>query len=289
MSDVTMRDGDATYQVGRGSGARTPQDQIMTVRAARKSKQITLPDAAKHVSQASDATVAPCAGHAARQREGRAAYRSNGTIPIGGVLSSHLSHRDCLVTLDLSYVDLMKRTFIALAAALTLTLAGCAGTSGEQDSEPPAGTNSSEENEAEPAVDEEEPEAEPVDPGTLAFGDAFTYEDGLTVTVGKPSSFKPSEYAFTEEAPAYVAFEVTVVNKTGAPFDPGMISSSMQSGNTEAEEVFDSENGFSGSPDTKILDGRESKFKIGYGVSDPKDLVLELSPSWEHESIIYTS
>lgn len=40
---------------------------------------------------------------------------------------------------------------------------------------------------------------------------------------------------------------------------------------------------------TKLLDGREAKFKIGFAVSDPKDLVLEASPDFMSEPVIFTN
>lgn len=86
-----------------------------------------------------------------------------------------------------------------------------------------------------------------------------------------------------------MVFFVTVVNKSGKTFDPGLFYATMQSGNTEAQQIIDFESGLKGGPTTKLLHGREAKFKIGFNVADAKDLVLEVKPSWEHESTIYTS
>lgn len=173
-----------------------------------------------------------------------------------------------------------KSAALGLAALL---LAGCGGTTGSTDSSEPAGTNAdSTTAAAEPAADQGD--------GTTKFGGTYTYEDGLSVTVSTPKKFKPSEYAFVEDAEAYVAMTVKIVNKTGKPYDPSMFYATMQSGNEEAEQVFDSENDFNGNPDTKVLNGREVKFKIGYGVKDPKDLVLEVTPEpITYEATIFTS
>jgi hypothetical protein len=70
---------------------------------------------------------------------------------------------------------------------------------------------------------------------------------------------------------------VTVVNKSNKPIDLGLTYISVRSGNQEAREVFDSISGLRGPPDTKVLKGRESEFDAGFGVSDPKDLVLEIA------------
>jgi len=175
--------------------------------------------------------------------------------------------------------SMRKSIVVGLAALL---LAGCGGTTGSTDSSEPAGTNADSTASAEPATDQGD--------GTTKFGGTYTYEDGLSVTVSTPKKFKPSEYAFVEDAEAYVAMTVKIVNKTGKPYDPSLFYATMQSGNEEAEQVFDSENDIGGSPDTKVLNGREVKFKIGYGVKDPKDLVLEVNPeSLTYDAAIFTS
>lgn len=123
------------------------------------------------------------------------------------------------------------------------------------------------------------------------FGETFTWDDGLAVTVAAPVAFTPSEYAATEDAAAYLAFQITVVNGSDVNVDLTLFTTTLQSGNTEGSMVFDSEQGFEGSPSTPLLPGREAVFKIGYGVSDPNDLVLEVSPDFdfEREPVIYAS
>jgi hypothetical protein len=112
---------------------------------------------------------------------------------------------------------------------------------------------------------------------TLAFGKAYTWDDGVTLTVGMPKSFRPSEYAAAEEGTHYLKFAVTVVNKSDKPVDLGLTYVSVQSKNKEADEVFDSGSGLKGPPDTKVLKGRDSDFYIGFGVADPKDVVMEIA------------
>jgi hypothetical protein len=50
----------------------------------------------------------------------------------------------------------------------------------------------------------------------------------------------------------------------------------------------DSENDVMGGLDTTLLPGREAVFKIAYSVTNPADIVLEVSPDFEHENVIYT-
>lgn len=122
------------------------------------------------------------------------------------------------------------------------------------------------------------------------FGDTFDYADGLSVTIGQPTEFQPSDSAaFTPGAAAHLRFEVTIANNTGTDYDPNHFLTSLQSGSTEAEEVYDSAQGLGGSPSTTLLDGREVVFSIGYSVSVPDDLVMEVSPDFDRESVIFTS
>jgi hypothetical protein len=111
----------------------------------------------------------------------------------------------------------------------------------------------------------------------LRFGQAFTWKPGITVKVGKPKPYHPSQYAAVGKGKNHVAFLVTLVKKTGKTFDPTLIYMTMQSGNVEAQAIYD-ENGVGDTPQTKLLDGREAQFKVGFTVKNPQDLVFEMSP-----------
>lgn len=182
----------------------------------------------------------------------------------------------------------MIRTTVA-AAALGFLLVGCGGTSGSVDDSPPAGTNADAPSTSS-GDDATEDASAPADDGPLKFGQAYTYDDGLTVKVSKPVPYEPSQYATSSNLPA-IRFTVTIVNKTGKPFDPTLVYLTMQSGNKEAEQIFDSAKGLNGSPMTKVLDGRESQFDVGFNVKNPKDLVLDVSldAGIEYDPITYVS
>jgi hypothetical protein len=179
----------------------------------------------------------------------------------------------------------MKKTVLA-PVATTVLFAGCASTSGAKDDDAPSGSNADTSETAEDTSAEESESEDEAETGPIAFGQAFTYDDGLTIKVGTPSKIKPSKYAAFEPANAYVSVNIVVVNKTGKPLDVSMFTSTMQSGNEEASTVYDEK--MEGSPMTKLLDGRESKFTLGFGVKDPADIVYEVSPDFEHESFIVT-
>ena len=128
----------------------------------------------------------------------------------------------------------------------------------------------------------------PASDGTAAFGKSYKWEDGLSVTVAAPATFKPGQYSAKDQAAkAYVRMDITIVNGTSKPFKPSLFSATMQSGNTQASTVFDSQANLGGSPSTTLLPGREAKFSLGFGVTDPKDIVFEVRPSFDHVAVIW--
>ena len=188
----------------------------------------------------------------------------------------------------------MKRfTCTAAIAAIALSLSACGTTTQAKAGGDATGTNrpssSSSSASAESTPEDIETEDSPQDT-ELTFGESATFDDGLVMTVSKPKVFKPSEYAATDKAKAYVKFTVTIVNKTGKTFDPSMVYATVQSANEEASSVFDNENGLDGGPSTKLLKNREAKWQVAFGVEDPKDLVMEINPgAFEYSDILYTN
>ena len=104
---------------------------------------------------------------------------------------------------------------------------------------------------------------------TLAFG--------KSLTVGKPTKFQPSAYTTLDRTKRYLRFNVTVVNKSNKSLDLGLTYISAKSNNEEAQHVFDSVTGLKGPPDSKLSKGRQSKFDVGFGVADTKDVVMEIA------------
>ncbi|WP_062464638.1 hypothetical protein [Demequina soli] len=111
---------------------------------------------------------------------------------------------------------------------------------------------------------------------TGAFGEAHVYDDGLSVTIGAPTAYEPSDSAYAQ-GDHFVAFDVTIDNGTDAAFDPSGFNATVASGDREAEQVFDSAKDVDGSPSTSVQPGRKVTFTIAYGVSDPDDLTMDVS------------
>lgn len=191
----------------------------------------------------------------------------------------------------------MKLTRLATTLPVCALLLSACGTEGTPQADAPTVTVT--ETVTAPADDaEDEAEADPTEEkvesdgdsseGEASFGDTWTWGDGLEVTVSKPGAFKPGEYSAGGEGyDQHVKSTVTIDNKTGEPFDASLVFSTVQSGTSEGEEVFDE--GLDGSPSTTLLDGRTVDFVAGFGVEDPDDLVLELTPSFDHDAAIFTN
>lgn len=189
---------------------------------------------------------------------------------------------------------------VVAAAALLLMSAACAvpttGTVGTPaagvnvpTASPPAATSADGETAASTPLSEAHSPAPSAASNQASFGETYRWTNGLEVTVSTPTPFTPGEYAAAEPATAYLSYTVTIVNNTGAVYEPALFFTSVQSGDQEADQVFDSENNLTGSPSTAILDGRQSTFTIGFGVSNPDDIVMEVTPGFDYKDAYFTT
>ncbi|MDO5681658.1 MAG: hypothetical protein Q4G46_02350 [Propionibacteriaceae bacterium] len=179
-------------------------------------------------------------------------------------------------------------TRLGLALSAVLLTAGCAGLPASTTTTAPVGDNRPATSApAAPTTTEPAPSPTPTNNGVAALGETYLWTDGLAVTVSKPSPYKPSEYAAgADEFKQSVVFDITIVNNTGGTWDPGMFQATVQSANQEGSRIFDSSNNL-GEPSTKLLNGREATFKLAFGVADPADIVMEVTPDWDHQSAMF--
>lgn len=172
----------------------------------------------------------------------------------------------------------------ALAVAATLTLTGCGGSTVDESPKPgpTAGSNIPDDDTISDLPVEPEPEAEP-DPldFIVAFGETFTWEDGVALRVDPPAPYQLSEYATPTTGQA-MNFQVTVVNGSDLPLDVTSIYPNVTSGNVTAEWVIDVGTGAAGPPQTPVLPGAEVTFPQVFDIVDPSYIVMELQPSYEH-------
>ena len=174
-------------------------------------------------------------------------------------------------------------TTTAAVAVLLFGLLACSQNDGEPTADPGTGANR-------PGAAAESVAPTTAESTNSTFGQAFTFKDGLSVGISPPTPYTPSTSASTSnpEGP-FVAFTVTIVNGSPNNYDPALFSASLQSGNVEADQVYDSANDVGGAPSTAVLPSRESQFTIAFEASDPADLVLQVSPGFEYRNAFFTN
>ncbi|QGQ18087.1 hypothetical protein GC089_00900 [Cellulomonas sp. JZ18] len=115
-------------------------------------------------------------------------------------------------------------------------------------------------------------------PTTTVFGEPYAYPDGLSVTVDAPRPFEPSESADATENGEHVRVTVTVTNGTAAPYEPLFFRASASSGGIRATTVIDSAADLVGGPPLEpVPAGGTVSFDLGFTVSDPDAMVVELT------------
>lgn len=131
----------------------------------------------------------------------------------------------------------------------------------------------------------------PANPSQPTFGDTYTWNDGVAVTVGKPQSFTPTASAYVDDealrAQAY-AFDVTVENGSGEPVDSMETSLQASSGGAQSGMVFDSAAGID-TPTVSIQPGKSLSFTVVFTLKDPEDINMDVSPTWMHESVNFAT
>jgi hypothetical protein len=135
--------------------------------------------------------------------------------------------------------------------------------------------------------------AAPSDPGAqrpLRFGQARTYDDGVTVTVGRPERYRPDGFAVGhEKGDLAVQLEVTIVNGGKKPIDiTGALPSVRDADGVSAGNIFDG-NGATKPFSGTLLPGKRAVSRFSYSVSPggAKEVQLEVSPDGRHEDAIW--
>lgn len=108
----------------------------------------------------------------------------------------------------------------------------------------------------------------------------------MAATVSKPTPFKPSETASAPEgAQDFVVIEVTLLNGSDKPVESVLLSTRATSGDAEAEQVFDFDQGI-GPPSSKVLPGKTLKWREAYA-KPGDDFVLTVDWNFGGGSGIY--
>lgn len=170
-------------------------------------------------------------------------------------------------------------TVLALTAMLGLTACSTEATKSEA-VESPAASESAAAPSSAPAKD--------IKDELAAFGEEWTYKDGIAVKVAYAGAGMASEYAAGAETTAgqIRLFDVSITNNSEEIFDPAMFMADINYGaeGTAASRVFDTANGIGDQFQGKILPGGTQTVSMAYAIPTdaPLDLIVTITPSWEH-------
>lgn len=108
------------------------------------------------------------------------------------------------------------------------------------------------------------------------FGDKYTWENEVSISISTPKAYKPSKNS-SGKGRHFVSFDIVIENNSGKPIDPGDFDFSASSDGFESHDVFDYDKNIGVRPETTIKDGRSAKFKLGYGVEKPEDIIMDVT------------
>lgn len=115
----------------------------------------------------------------------------------------------------------------------------------------------------------------------VGFGEQYRFNDGITVSVSAPKSFRPSVSAYPHSARA-VAFELTIRNDSDQPYKlSGLIVSATVAGGA-AKQVVDSTQGYSGIVDAgkDVQPAHDVQVTLAFAVpNQPAEMSLSLRPT----------
>ncbi|MEJ2888773.1 hypothetical protein [Actinomycetospora aeridis] len=121
----------------------------------------------------------------------------------------------------------------------------------------------------------------------VAFGQTFTYADGLAVTVSEPTSYEPSSYAAGNTNPYAYSVTVRVTNNTGTAFDPVLLQTAMSTGGAPASQIFDAETGTP--PQNQLQPGRSMTYEVAFSTTtNSGEAQVDVTPSFDHEAAVFT-
>ncbi|MEU6552144.1 hypothetical protein ABZ915_17940 [Streptomyces sp. NPDC046915] len=141
------------------------------------------------------------------------------------------------------------------------------------------------------AADEEtSPTPEETGDGVYALTDTVTYESDIDVSLSGFRRTVSGAYADPENT-SYVGFTVKIKNGGSKTLDVTMLTVNCSYGKDghSSEEVYDSDAGLNGGPDTKLLAGRSINVRWGCELPKNEKLIqIEVAPDIDSEASIFT-
>ncbi|MFG1639938.1 hypothetical protein ACGFMK_06605 [Amycolatopsis sp. NPDC049252] len=122
----------------------------------------------------------------------------------------------------------------------------------------------------------------------LKFGADHRFASGLTISVGSPQSFKPSQSAYPQ-SPRGAAFDVQLTNAGSATYKLSGLTVTATEQGTAVKQVVDTTQGFTGIADAgkDVLPGRSVHVTFAFAMpQDQTQLRLRIRPSTTEEAVV---
>jgi hypothetical protein len=168
-----------------------------------------------------------------------------------------------------------RRTVLAVAAiAVGCSLSACSTIGGTQtDTTPPTATVSASQDTQSAQDTQDESDSDTI---TVALDKTATWTNGVRAHLSGFSRGTSGEYAYPS-GKAYLGFSVTVQNGSKSPLDLSAVSLSCPDG---ADEIFDTDAGLNGTPDTHLLPGKLQTWKEAcLFAKTAKSAQIEITPT----------
>lgn len=181
----------------------------------------------------------------------------------------------------------LSLTSVAVAATLLIALTGCtsvsSATGDSSDTKPPA-------SQSDTATGEAAVETAAV-PNVLKFGETYTWEDNMSMSVSL-GSYVPTEYAAGADQANHILVTVTLTNNSDETYEP-LVMGSMVSGGVKASSITD----VGGpvelavfAPTDPILPGNSITWNEAWSVVDLASLQYSIAPSsFGYDDAIFTN
>ncbi len=121
------------------------------------------------------------------------------------------------------------------------------------------------------------------------FGESFSWDDGVTVTISKPRTYKPTEDVMFQDKVSQTFIVMDVVLKNGSkealPSDQFFLRA--KTGSREAMQVMDRGAGVT-QPKDIVQPGKEATWKIAFGVDSGQPFVLDAHYQFNRQGITFT-
>ncbi len=123
--------------------------------------------------------------------------------------------------------------------------------------------------------------------GHLRFGSTYRWADGISLTVGAPTKFQPTSKD-PPEAKQFVKFDLTLTNGSDQPYLAGFgLPVSVTTSGERGTLVYDKT--LPERPQTAVLPGQSANWSTAYGVTDTKNVSVEIAPNTSTTPVTFAS